>query len=306
MTENQDKQTLPLIKVSPRGGKISPGVILHQKREWYDRRSSPLLTYKVKGVIADMKRVQYVYRSALCFLICLLFTEGLFTEGVCAENLYRLTLPKTFWIGQDEEWLQLTDGGGGTVPIDTITQSNPGIFRVRKDPFRDEKDIRHYDVYIKPARAGSTTFEIGFTDEDGTSHVMRRTFTVKKYPGAIEELRVNDLLVKTGKKAKLLNGRRSDTRFVCSVKIKEKTGTVRIKTKKGWRISSVSSWLGRGNDDDIRDYKKVTGKSITKKTVMTGKRIAFPETWETLVIVVTLKNKNSEAIDYRICFERKA
>lgn len=244
-------------------------------------------------------RIWTLLLSIMLMIACMPFLA----QEASAETEYRIDLPGTFWIGQDEEWLRLTDKDGGSADIDSITQSNK-VFRVSKDKYQDENGNTHYDVYIRPVRTGSTRFTINYTDEDGAQRVMTtKKFRVKKYPKEIKSLIVNGHKIKTEKKAKLPNGKKADTRYAYCVKNKGVKARIKMKLNKGWKITDVSSVLSRGNDDDIRSYEKVTKKIITKQTVTNGKKIVFPKSWEELTVCVTMK-KNGETIDYCVVFFR--
>ena len=128
--------------------------------------------------------------TAFSLMILMMFVLAMPQEASAAAE-YSIDLPKTFWIGQGEEWLRLTDRYGGHADIDRITQSSKGLFSVSKDKYLDENDIPHYDVYIRPARAGRTTFTIEYTDDEGSKRVITKTFRVKKYPNEIRQLSVN-------------------------------------------------------------------------------------------------------------------
>lgn len=213
-----------------------------------------------------------------------------------ATTKYKIDLPKTFWIGQDEEWLRLVDQDDGIVYIDGIKQSKKGVFSITKEDYLDENDNTHYDIYVKPAKAGKTKLTVNYSDVEGTQGTVSASFKVKKYPNEIKKLVVNGRSIKIGKKAK--------NRFGCRVKTKGTRTSIMLKPSKGWKITSVSSVLSRGEDDDIRSYKSVTKKKITKKTVSRGKKVKFPKDWVVLNVCVTMTNKNQETIDYNVTFYR--
>ena len=253
-----------------------------------------------------MKRSHFICLSVLCTAFILLGAASVCTAEAYAESTYVIDpeMPKSFWVGMEEETLTLRDKDYGSADITGVQQDPEGIFRITRSKYLNEKDKVCYDVDIEPVRAGRTTLTISYLDEDGESHDLSHTFRVKNYPNEIKKLTVNGNVIKTAKKAVKPNGKKADTRFSYTVRTKGTCGSIKIRLKKGWKISSVSSVLSRGNDDDIRDYKKVTKKSITKKTVTRGSKIYFPQNWDDLHVTVTMKNKTGDSIDYYVCFTR--
>ena len=253
-----------------------------------------------------MKKAHFICLSVLCTVFLLLGTVFACTVAADAETAYTIDpeMPKMFWVGMREMPLTLKDNNGGKADITDIKPGDPGVFIIIRDEYLNEKGVACCNVSIKPVKAGITTMTISYIDVSGAARELTNTFSVKNYPNEIKKLTVNGHVIKTAKKAVKPDGKKADTRFGYTVRTRGTCERIRIKLKKGWKISSVNSDLSRGNGDDIRSYKEVTKKSITKKTVSRGSKIYFPKNWDDLFVTVTMKNKAGDSIDYRICFTR--
>lgn len=210
-------------------------------------------------------------------------TDVIFAAG----EKYTIDMADTYWLGQADDRVRVLDKDGCEVFLDGMKLGNKSLFKVERDKFLSEDDITHYEYDFTPVKAGKTTVTFFFTTEDKQKKSVSKTVNVKKYPKEIKSLKVNGKKINTSKKAK---------RFTCDVKAKSTKCSIKLATKKGWKLTKVRSTVSIGSGDWYMNYSK----KITKKMLKKGTKFKFPKKYDDLYVYCTMKNSSGDTIDYNV------
>lgn len=149
--------------------------------------------------------------------------------------------------------------------------SNTGDYCIQLDNWTDDEEIvsvkssnskvirvpRKESKWVEVKSAGKAKITIKYK-LNGKTYTTSATFTVEKYPAPIKSLAVN------GKSIKLTGEEK--VRYNCEYVLDKKVSiTINLKTKNGWKISSIKAytfdaWSDKGNKKTIivRNNKKFT------------------------------------------------
>lgn len=192
-----------------------------------------------------------------------------------AEGGYRLEMPTTVYAGQTvypnitngEEWAEITK----------LQLSNTKVAKVAKS----------YGEYcIKTKKKGSTKVTVTYKTSEGQTGTFSKTLRVRAYPNHIKSLTIN------GSKVKL----KGDNRYYCFRHCRKNSVKIKLKLRKGWKITRVIGRRYRGE----KNYKI---KGI-KKMVKNGKKISFPKKYHGMWIGIEMK-KGKRVMYYDINLFRK-
>ena len=213
----------------------------------------------------------------------MLHADAFFIFG--ATDGYTIDMADTYWIGQDDDRALVLDENGSEVFLDGMELEDESLFDVETDEFLDEDDVIHYEYDFTPVKSGKTKVTFFFTTDDKEKKSISKTVRVKKYPKEIKSLKVNGKTINTSKKSKW---------FTCDVRAKSTKCSIKLSTKKGWKLVSVQSSISIGAGDCISNYSK----KITKKMIKKGTEFKFSQRYDDLYVFCTMKNSAGNTIDY--------
>ena len=233
-------------------------------------------------------RLQRLASLALSMFVALsMMAAG--TGGVYAES--------NWYVGAGNNGIIYQGEYSGTWVYNTKTEKDAKITSVKSSNSRikvyrnnhiDENGKKQVSFTIQGKKPGKAKLTIKFKAGSKTKTV-KKTVRVKKYPNQIKSLKINGKTIKT----------KGDRKFFYnnSSKYKKTSAKIKMKLKKGWKISYIN-----GNYYSYKTDK--SGKiSNIKSKISSGKTIKFPKKWTSMHVNVEM-TKGNDVITYSISLWR--
>lgn len=137
----------------------------------------------------------------------------------------------TLWKGDGENCLQW-EGVNGDAEVVSLKSSNSSVLKVKKAE-------KLWDCTVTPKGVGKAKVTVK-VKVNGKNKSISANYTVKKYPNALTQIKVN------GKAVDLKNNK-----FEAQVKVTKEKNKVEFKLAKGWRLNS-SGYIYDGNSKFLK------------------------------------------------------
>ena len=234
----------------------------------------------------DKRIFRHIITSVLAFAI--IFCGVILVAGPAQADT-QTERPKvsltTLWAGYDNDLnlFAVYEGKTDDMKITSIKSSNAKVIGTKKS------GSSVWDVSLIPKKAGKCTVTVKYK-LDGKAYTDKIKMTVRKFPKELKSLTAG------GKTINL-----KTNKYNCDLyKYSKKTGSVKAKASKGWKITGVLCML-RDNPDDMND---ISIKTYNKSYAAKGKSIKFPNKYNTMLISIGMENSKGEWLEYVVYFHR--